>query len=291
MGLLTTLLEGILYGTSLGMLYVLVALGLTLIFGLMDVINFAHGAFVTLGAYLGISTIAFTGSFWLALLVAGLAVGLLGVVIERSLLVRLYDAPPIFQLLLTFGVALVVEGLIILSYGQENQRIETPALLQGDPIAIGPALLPKYRLFIIVFTGILVALIWFGIQRTKLGLIIKAGIEDRERTELLGIRLSRINMLIMGIGSSLAAISGILAGPLLGADPHLGTGLLITSFVIVVIGGLGNIRGTIVAGLLVGVLYSVISFTIPSLADPSIFVAMAGVLLLRPQGLFGSVEA
>jgi branched-subunit amino acid ABC-type transport system permease component len=291
MGLLTTLLEGVLYGTSLGMLYVLVALGLTLIFGLMDVINFAHGAFVTLGAYLGISTIAFTGNFWLALLVAGLAVGLLGVVIERSLLVRLYGAPPIFQLLLTFGVALVVEGLIILSYGQDNQRVETPALLQGDPIAIGPALLPKYRLFIIVFTGILVALIWFGIQRTKLGLIIKAGIEDRERTELLGIRLSRINMLIMGIGSGLAAISGILAGPLLGADPHLGTGLLITSFVIVVIGGLGNIRGTIVAGLLVGVLYSIVSFTIPSIADPSIFVVMAGVLLLRPQGLFGSVEA
>lgn len=291
MSLASTVLEGIIYGASLGMLYVLVALGLTLIFGLMDVVNFAHGAFVTLGAYLGITFLDVTGSFWLAMVLAGLAVALLGLVIERTFIKRLYEENPIYQLLLTFGIALLLEGAIILVYGQDNQLLSTPALFQGAPIAIGPATVPQYRLFIIVFTGLLVAAVWLTIQRTKLGLVVKAGIEDRERAEMLGIRLSRVNMLIMAVGAGLAAVSGVLSGPLLGVSPHLGTGLLIISFVIVVIGGLGNIRGTIVAGLLVGILYSLTSFFYPGLADPSIYVAMAVVLLVKPHGLFGSVEA
>lgn len=291
MGLVTTILEGAIYGVSLGMLYVLVATGLTLIFGMMEVVNFAHGAFVTMGAYIGLTTIEFTGNFWLAIVVAALAVGLLGIIIERTLISRLYGADPIFQLLLTFGVALLLEGAIIVMYGEQNQRIEAPALLQGDPIALGPATIPQYRLFIIAFTGVLVLAIWLGIQRTKLGLIVKAGIEDRERTAMLGIRLSRVNVLIMGVGSGLAALSGVLAAPILGITPHTGTGLLIISFAIIVIGGLGNIRGTITAGLLIGVLFSVTQFVLPDLAGPSVFIAMAVVLLVRPQGLFGGAAA
>jgi branched-subunit amino acid ABC-type transport system permease component len=291
MSLASTVLEGVIYGASLGMLYVLVALGLTLIFGLMDVVNFAHGAFVTLGAYFGITFIDVTGNFWVAMLLAGLAVALLGLAIERTFIKRLYEENPIYQLLLTFGLALLLEGAVIIVYGQDNQLISPPSILQGAPVAIGPATIPQYRLFLIVFTGLLVAAVWFAIQRTKLGLIVKAGIEDRERAEMLGIRLSRVNMLIMAVGAGLAAVSGVLSGPLLGVNPHLGTGLLIISFVVVVIGGLGNIRGTIVAGLLVGILYSLTSFFYPSLADPSIYVAMAVVLLVKPHGLFGSVEA
>jgi len=291
MGLVTTILEGAIYGVSLGMLYVLVATGLTLIFGMMEVVNFAHGAFVTMGAYIGLTTIEFTGNFWLAIVVAALAVGLLGIFIERTLISRLYGADPIFQLLLTFGVALLLEGAIIVMYGEQNQRIEAPALLQGDPIALGPATIPQYRLFIIAFTGVLVLAIWLGIQRTKLGLIVKAGIEDRERTAMLGIRLSRVNVLIMGVGSGLAALSGVLAAPILGITPHTGTGLLIISFAIIVIGGLGNIRGTITAGLLIGILFSVTQFVLPDLAGPSVFIAMAVVLLVRPQGLFGGAAA
>jgi branched-chain amino acid transport system permease protein len=287
MGLATTIFEGAIYGVSLGMLYVLVATGLTLIFGMMEVVNFAHGAFVTMGAYIGLTTIGLTGSFWLAILVAGITVGLLGIVIERTLISRLYGADPIFQLLLTFGVALLLEGAIIFVYGQQNQRIEAPALLQGSPVAIGPATVPQYRIFIIVFTGILVLAIWLGIQRTKLGLIVKAGIEDRERTAMLGIRLNRVNVLIMGIGSGLAALSGVLAAPILGVTPHTGTGLLIISFAIIVIGGLGNIRGTIAAGLFIGILFSITQFVLPDLAGPSVFIAMAVVLLVRPEGLFG----
>lgn len=287
---LSTIVEAVLYGIALGMLYTLVALGLTLIFGLMGVVNFAHGAFVTLGAYLGITIVGTIGNFWVALFLAGLLVGVLGVVIERGLIKPLYDVNPIYQLLLTFGVALVIEGLIVLIYEEGNQRIATPTLFAGDAVAIGPALLPKYRLFLIAFTGILVGGTWIMIQRTKLGLIIKAGIEDRERTELLGIRLSRINMLIMGIGSAFAAMAGFLIGPVQGVNPHLGTNLLIVSFVIIVVGGLGNIKGTIIAGLLIGVLYTLGLFFYPSVAEPLIFVSMAVVLLVKPHGLFGEAE-
>jgi branched-chain amino acid transport system permease protein len=291
MSLAANVLEGIIYGASLGMLYVLVALGLTLIFGLMEVVNFAHGAFVTLGAYLGITFLGLTGSFWLSMVLAGVVVGVLGLAIERTVIRRLYDEEPIYQLLLTFGLALLLEGVVILTYGQDNQLLSAPALLQGSPVPIGPATVPQYRVFLILFTGVLVAGVWLAIQRTKLGLIVKAGIEDRERAQMIGVRLSRVNMLIMAVGAGLAAISGFLSGPLLGVSPQLGTGLLIISFVIVVIGGLGNIRGTIIAGLMIGILFSLTSFFYPDLADPVIYVAMAVVLLVRPQGLFGGVES
>lgn len=291
MSAFTTLLEGTLYGLSLGMLYVLVALGLTLIFGLMDVINFAHGAMMTLGAYIGIVTISATGNFWLALMAAGIIVGALGVGVERTAVRRLYGSSPIYQLLLTFGIALIIEGAILNRYGSANRRLSGPELVSGSPISIGPAILPRYRLFIIVFTTILVGVLWYLIQRSKLGLIIKAGIEDRERTQLLGIRLGRINMLIFGVGAGLAAMAGILAAPLLGVNPQFGTRFLIVSFVIIVVGGLGNIRGTIVAGLLIGVLYNVTLFFYQAAADPIIFVAMVVVLLVRPEGLFGGTTA
>jgi branched-subunit amino acid ABC-type transport system permease component len=291
MSLASTVLEGVIYGTSLGMLYVLVAMGLTLIFGLMDVVNFAHGAFVTLGAYFGITFLEMTGNFWVSMVLAGVIVAAIGLAIERTFIKRLYEENPIYQLLLTFGLALLLEGAVIIIYGQDNQLISVPSILQGAPVAIGPATIPQYRVFLIVFTGVLVSAVWLAIQRTKIEIIVKAGIEDRGRAEMRGIRLSYITMLIMAVGAGLAAVSGFLSGPLLGVNPHLGTGLLIVSFVIVVIGGLGNIKGTIVAGLLVGILSSLTSFFYPTLAGPSIFVAMVVVLLMKPQGLFGGVEA
>lgn len=291
MALGSTILEGVLYGLSLGMLYVLVALGLTLIFGMMNVINFAHGAFVTAGAYLGFTTLGYVENFWVGLLVATVLVGGLGVVIERLFLKRLYDTDHIYQLLLTFGLALVIEGLIILRYGTGNQRIAVPELFDGAPISIASATIPQYRLFLVAFTAVLVVLVWYGLQRTRIGLVIKAGIEDRERTELHGIRLNRINMLIMGVGSGFAAMAGYLAGPLFRVHPHLGTDFLIISFVVVVIGGLGSLMGAIVTGLLIGVLYSVMQFLVPGFAQMSVFVAMIVILIVRPQGLFGGSTA
>jgi len=157
MSLAANVLEGVIYGASLGMLYVLVALGLTLIFGLMEVVNFAHGAFVTLGAYLGITFLDLTGSFWLSMVLAGVVVGVLGLAIERTVIRRLYGEEPIYQLLLTFGLALLLEGVVILTYGQDNQLLSAPALLQGSPVPVGPATVPQYRVFLIVFTGVLVA--------------------------------------------------------------------------------------------------------------------------------------
>lgn len=285
------LFEAIVLGISLGMLYVLVALGLTLIFGMMGVVNFAHGAFVTLGAYVGIVTVRTTGNFWLAILAAGVFVGFLGVAVERSLIKRIYDQNPIYQLLLTFGVALLIEGGVILAFGQSNQRITAPTAISGNAITIGPLNIPQYRLFLAGFTATILLVIWLAINRTKLGLVVKAGIEDRERVELLGVRINRVNMLIMGLGSALAAVAGFLAGPMQGVDPHLGTSLLIISFVIIVIGGLGNIKGTIVAGILVGIIMQVGLYFYPTVASPLVFLTMAGVLLVRPHGMFGRPEA
>lgn len=290
---LSKILEAIIYGLSLGMIYVMIALGLTLIFGLLEVVNFAHGAFVTVGAYIGISTISTTGNFWLALPVAAMIIGLLGVVIERTVLRLLYDTEnsTLYQLLLTFAISLFLEGLVIFNYGTGSQKISVPQLLDGSPVPIGPALIPRYRVFIIVFTSALVLAVWLFIQRTKLGLVVKAGMDDRERAKLLGIRLSRVQLLIMGVGSALAAISGILAAPILGAGPTLGNELLIISFAIVIIGGLGDIRGAIVAGLLIGITNSLASFFYPTYAGIGIYILMIVILILRPQGIIGGVEA
>lgn len=286
---LGTVLEAIIYGLSLGMIYLLVALGLTLIFGLMDVINFAHGAFVTLGAYVGMVVWGVTGSYWLALVIVVITVGALGAVIERGFVKRLYDVDHIYQLLLTFGIALIIEGMIIIAYGEGSQQLSTPGFTSGSPVSLGPAVIPRYRLFIILFTLVLVTAIWLTIQRTRLGLIIKAGIQDRERAQLLGIRLSYVNMTIFAVGAALAAIGGFMAGPLLGVNPHLGTNLLIISFAIVIIGGLGNIGGTIMAALLLGIIYNISLFFYPSAANAMIFVAMGVVLIIKPEGLFGEV--
>jgi branched-subunit amino acid ABC-type transport system permease component len=286
------ILEAIIYGISLGMIYVMVALGLTLIFGLLEVVNFAHGAFVTVGAYIGVSTISTTGNFWLALPVAAVIIGLLGVTLERTFLRLLYDTEnsTLYQLLLTFAISLFLEGLVVFNYGTGSQNISVPQLLSGEPVSIGPALIPRYRVFIIVFTSVLVLAVWLFIQRTKLGLVVKAGMDDRERTKLLGVRLSRVQLLIMGTGSALAAISGILAAPILGAGPTLGNELLIISFAIVIIGGLGDIRGAIVAGLLIGIISSLSSFFFPTYAGIGIYILMIAILLLRPQGIIGGVE-
>jgi branched-subunit amino acid ABC-type transport system permease component len=291
MSTLSTVIEAIIYGVSLGMIYLLVSLGLTLIFGLMDVINFAHGALVTLGAYLGLTAWDVSGSYWLSLVAVAVLVGLLGAGIERGLVKRLYDVDHIFQLLLTFGLALLIEGILIIQYGEGNQQLTAPAFTQGSPVSLGPAIIPRYRLFIIIFTVLVVAVVWLAIQRTRLGLVIKAGIQDRERTLLLGIRLGRINMLVFAVGAGLAAIGGFLAGPLLGVSPGLGTNLLITSFAIVIIGGLGNIRGTIVAALLLGIAYNLSLFFYPPVASAMIFLVMGVVLVLKPEGLFGEVTA
>lgn len=290
MAAVVTLLEGILFGLALGMIYLMVALGLTLIFGLMEVINFAHGALVTLGAYIGMTTWNVTGNYWVALIILMLSVGVLGAVLERSLVKRLYGYNPLYQLLLTFGVAFIVEGLIVIQYGEGGQQLSTPGFTDGSPIDIGPAVMPRYRLYIIIFTLVLLSIVWVVLQRSRLGLIIKAGIEDRERIQLLGVKLGRINMIVFAAGSALAAAAGFLAGPILGVNPNLGSELLIISFAIVIIGGLGSIRGTVVASLLLGIVFNVSLFFYPAVADAMIFFVMGLVLVVMPDGLFGEGE-
>jgi branched-subunit amino acid ABC-type transport system permease component len=286
----TTVIEGIVYGFSLGMIFLMVALGLTLIFGLMDVVNFAHGALVTLGAYVGFSMYGTLGNFWLVLVILPFVVGIFGAGIERGLVKRLYSYNPILQVLLTFGIALVIEGAILIWFGQGSKAAQYSPFA-AKPVVFGGIAIPQYRLFLIVFTTVLVVATLLVIRWTRLGLVIKAGIQDRERTQLLGIRISRINTLVFGVGAGFAALGGYLAGPILGVNPQLGTGLLITSFVIVIVGGLGDIRGAIISALLVGIFYNLALFFIPEVADATIFVLMITVLLIRPNGLLGEGTA
>jgi branched-chain amino acid transport system permease protein len=286
--MLNVILEGAIYGLALGMLYLLVALGLTIIFGMMDVVNFAHGAFITLGAFFGFQLVQYFGNFWFALLIVGLSVGILGSILERTLIRRLYGSDPILQLILTFGIGLIIEGFMLLYYGSGSKTMETPALLAGDPVAIGPAIVPRYRIGLLLLTSVFALSLWLVIQRSRLGLIVKAGIEDRERIQLLGIRIGRVNAIIFGIGSMLAGMAGLLAAPMLGISHELGINLLIISFIVVVIGGLGDIRGTIVSALVIGVCYNVTLFLNPGLAEPAIYLLMIVVLIFRPSGILGS---
>jgi branched-subunit amino acid ABC-type transport system permease component len=288
---LSGLAEALMYGLSLGMLYILVALGLTMIFGLMDVINFAHGAMITLGAYIGVRVIGQGFSFWAAAVVGAFSVGVLGLVIERYLVRRLYGINLIYQLLLTFGIALVIEGAIILFWGQTYQQLSAPPSLTGNPVTIGGVNMPSYRVFIIVTATLLVTAIYLTLQSSRLGLIIKAGMEDRERTQLLGINLELINLLIFGVGGVLAGLAGVLAAPLFGVQPTLGTNFLLISFIIIVMGGLGNVKGTIVSGLIIGILYNFGLFFYPKFAEVGIFALLIAVILYKPEGIYGGEVA
>jgi branched-chain amino acid transport system permease protein len=280
-------IQALIFGLSLGMLYLLVALGLTLIFGLMDVVNFSHGAFVTLGAYVGFVVISIGFNFWTALIISPIFLGIVGVGIERGLVSQLYGQHHAFQLVLTFGIALLIRGALVLRYGQSTNYIDIPPLLSGASISIGPVAIPQYRIFIMFLPIIIISIIGWVLQRTKLGLIIKAGIEDRERTQLLGIHIKRVNMLIFGMGAGLAGLAGTLISPLFGVSPQLGLEFLIIAFVIIVIGGLGNIRGTIAGSIIVGVLSQLSQTFYPGYTDISIFSVMILVLLVRPKGIFG----
>jgi len=281
------LVQAVAYGISLGLLYALVALGLTLIFGLMDVVNFAHGASLSFGAYAGLTSYNVIGNFWIAIVLATLASGLLGVVIERGLIQHVYGSNHIFHLVLTFGIALLIEGFLLTWFGPGSHHLPRPPSLGGSAVHIGPVIISVYRLFIIVaVVGILVGILAV-LQRSKLGLIIKAGIQDRERTQLLGIRLSRINMLVFGVGTALAALAGVLVAPIFSVNVSLGHDFLIISFIIVIIGGMGNVRGSILAALLVGIVVQITQTFTPEFAGLPLYLAMIAILLLRPEGIFG----
>ncbi|MBI2218650.1 MAG: branched-chain amino acid ABC transporter permease [Candidatus Rokubacteria bacterium] len=281
-----TLLSQLFTGLVLGTIYVLLALGLSLIFGLLTVVNFSHGSFYMLGAYLGFFVLGFTKNFWIALVVAPLLLGLLGLLTERWLVRPLYGRSIDDPLLLTFGLSLVLVEAARLVWGKMGLTFDPPAALAGA-VNLGFTYFPAYRLFVIAATAVVVVALWLFLERTTLGLVIRAGTRDALIVRALGINLNLVWLLVFGIGCALAGLAGVLAAPMRGVYPEMGVTIVIESFVVVVVGGMGSLLGAIVAGLLIGEVVSLTTFFAPKMADIVVFLVMAVVLLVRPSGFFG----
>lgn len=273
-------------GVGIGMLYFLIAVGLTITFGLLHFVNFAHGVFYMLGAYVALQAMAHTGNFWIALVVAPLAVGLVALVIERILLQHVHGLSIIYHILVTFGLALVVQESVILIWGPVGQSIPPPASLQGV-VVFGGFAYPVYRIFVIAVGLVLAALLWLLLDRTRFGAMIRAGSESIEMTRLLGINMKLLFSTTFALGAALAALAGVLSAPLRGAEPFMGIEALGIAFVVVVIGGMGSFGGALAGALVIGVLQSLMSSIWPEGARLIIFTAMAAIIIMRPYGLFG----
>jgi len=273
-----------------GGFYALLALGLSIIFGLLRIVNFAHGAMYMLGAF-----VAYYGAqyvhlpFFAALIVAPLVVGALGLLLETTLLRRLYDLDPLYNLLFTFAVVLVVEDLMRLIAGPLGSPYETPDVLAGAT-NLGFTLYPTYRLFVIVVCVLVCAGVYFGIERSPLGARIRAATEKPELTRAFGIDTSRLVSGVFAFGVALAALAGVLAAPNTNVTPTMGDSIIINTFAIVVIGGLGSILGSVVAGFALGVIATVGAVLYPPISNTLIFIVMVLVILFRPTGLFGTAE-
>jgi branched-chain amino acid transport system permease protein len=283
---LDLLLIQLVLGLALGAIYVIVGLGLSLIFGMLNVVNFAHGAFFMLGGYVGVFLFARTGSFWLGLVLVPLVVGLLGMAVERVLVRPLYGRGIDDPLLLTFGLSYVFIELVRIGFGLEGIPFSTPRDLRGAA-DLGFGFVPWYRLFIIAVTAAILVGLWLLLEKTSYGLIIRAGVKDPEIVQVLGIDVSRVWLVVFGLGTGIAGLAGYLSAPIQSVHPDMGIPVLAEAFVVTVVGGMGSLVGSVVAGLLVGVVVSMTSLVAPEMARIAIFALMALVLLVRPQGLFG----
>jgi branched-chain amino acid transport system permease protein len=283
---LNLLLGQILNGIATGMLYALMGLGLALIAGILNIPNFAHGALFAVGAYLTVTAINAVGNFWVALILAPLGVALLGLVIEYAGIRRLYAAGHDYQLLFTFGLSLILAEGIIVIWGPVGISQLPPDILRGG-VDLGFTIYPKYRLFVMVVAGLLVVATWLFLEKTRYGAIMRAGIENKEMVSLLGIDIKRLFTVAFALGAYLAGIAGALTAPIRGLSPGMGVDMLGIAFVVVALGGMGNILGAIAAGLLIGIAQAVVAAYWIEASVVVIYLVMAAVLVFRPQGLFG----
>ena len=275
-------------GVALGAILVLTALGLSIIFGMLGVVNFAHGALFMVGAYAGLWVASLTGSFWWGLIVAPVMIGLFGMLIEYFLIRPLYGRSIDDPLLLTFGLSYVlVEGVRIV-FGSDGIPFPTPEALTGV-LDLGVGFFPIYRIFVVGIVFVVVVLLWLGLEKTRFGLIVRAGARDPTMMKVLGVDISKVWLLVFGLGVGLASLGGVLSGPMRSVNPEMGALVLAEAFVVTVIGGLGSLVGSIVAGLLVGIVISMTALFAPEMATIVMFALMAIVLLIRPQGLFGKI--
>ena len=273
-------------GVALGAILVITALGLSIIFGMLGVVNFAHGALFMIGAYAGLWVASLTGSFWWGLLVAPIMIGVFGMAIEWLLVRPLYGRSVDDPLLLTFGLSYVLVEAVRIVFGNDGIPFPTPSQLTGVA-NLGIGYFPIYRLFVIVVVAVVLLLLWLALEKTKFGLIVRAGSRDPTIMRVLGVNISKVWLLVFGVGVGLAALGGVLAGPMRTVNPEMGSLVLIEAFVVTVIGGLGSLLGSVVAGLLVGVAISMTALFAPEMGTIVMFALMALVLLVRPRGLFG----
>jgi branched-chain amino acid transport system permease protein len=278
-----------LHGLVFSLLLFMMAAGLSLILGLMDVVNLAHGSFYLFGGYIGLSMIRWLGNFWLALLVAPLVAGALGLVLQLTLLRRL-QSRHLDQVLFTFGLALIATDLIRWNWGAYVESVDPPSQLAGAVQIVG-ATYPVYRLALIVIGALMAAALILLLDRTRLGAIVRAGVSDSQMVSGLGINIDQVFALVFGLGTALAALAGVLGGPVTSLYPGLDFEQLILALVVVVVGGMGTLRGALVAALLVGMADTFGKALISEFSLFVIFALMAVILLIRPQGLLGRKEA
>ena len=277
----------LLLGLVNGSFYAMLSLGLAVIFGLLGIVNFAHGALYMIGAYVAWLSLEKLGlNYWWALLLAPLAVGALGVLIERTMLRRLYALDPLYGLLLTFGLALVFEGLFRDQFGVSGQQYPVPELLRGAT-NLGFMILPNYRAWVVVASLSVCLGTWFLIEKTRLGATLRAGTENPRLVQAFGINVPLMVTLTYAGGAALAALAGVLAAPVIQITPLMGSNLIIVVFAVVVIGGMGSILGSIITGIVLGMVEGLTKVFYPEASNIVVFVIMAIVLVIRPTGLFG----
>jgi branched-chain amino acid transport system permease protein len=284
---LQAMMSQLLLGLVNGSFYAMLSLGLAVIFGLLNVINFAHGALYMMGAFLAWMGMDYFGlSYWAMLIVAPLLVGVFGIVIEKTMLRWLYKLDHLYGLLLTFGITLLLEGLFRSVYGVSGQPFAVPAALSGAS-SVGFMMLPNYRTWVVVASLTVCFATWFVIEKTKLGAYLRAGTENPKMVEAFGINVPLMVTLTYGFGVALAAFAGVLAAPVIQVSPLMGSNLIITVFAVVVIGGMGSIMGAILTGLGLGVIEGLTRVFYPELSATVVFIVMVIVLMVRPAGIFG----
>jgi branched-chain amino acid transport system permease protein len=282
------LIQAILNGLVQGLIYVAIAVGLTIVFGTLRLVNFAHGAFYAIGAYVGL-LVAQRYGIVAGLVAAPVAVAIFAVLLDRLLLRQFYEKTPTAQILVTFGIALVVEESLRLIFGGTTQQFPTPDALKGA-VNLGIITYPAYRLLFAAGVLLMIASVWLFLVRTDYGLIVRAGIRDRIMVQLLGGNIRQASTVVFALGAAVAGLVGAAASPIYSVDPGTGFLFLVPSFVVVVVGGLGSFWGAVIGGLLIGELYSLTTLIYAPAANVIIYVCMAVVLLFRPQGLLGESE-
>src|SRR5580658_5607535 len=274
-------------GLALGALLALISSGLTIIYGTLGVLNLAHGAMFMLGGYAGYVVYTLTGSFLLAIAAGALFLVVIGGIIELVVIRHFYDRPPEDQLLVTFGIGIVIVELVRLGFGSLSKTVMAPSWAAGVT-PMGFLIYPTYRIVVAGIAAVALAVLYFVLYRTRLGMIVRAGIEDSTMVGMLGINVYRVFMIVFGVGAMAAGFAGIVNAPVVSLTPDMGDSILVQTFVVVVIGGVGSFPGAIVGGLLAGEILSLTSMVNPAYSEVMLFVIMTLVLVLRPYGLLGA---